>query len=61
MKRARTAALAVLDIRPTGRPVGVITQADIDRAAADGKDLNEVRIHELMAVTSGAPHGHPPV
>ena len=47
MKHAGTTALVVLDAK-TGQPVGIITEADIAHAVADGKDLNEVRIHDLM-------------
>ena len=47
MKHAGTTALVVLDAK-TGQPVGIITEADITHAVADGKDPNEVRIHDLM-------------
>jgi len=47
MKHAGTTALVVLDAK-TGHPVGIITEADITHAVADGKDPNEVRIHDLM-------------
>jgi len=47
MKHAGTSSLVVLDPQ-TGQPVGIITEADIAHAVADGKDLNEVRIHDLM-------------
>jgi len=47
MKRAGATALMVLDAR-TGQPAGIITEADIAHAVADGKDVNSVRIHELM-------------
>jgi CBS domain-containing protein len=47
MKRAGTTALMVLDAR-TGQPVGIITEADIAHAVADGKDVNSTRIHALM-------------
>jgi CBS domain-containing protein len=30
------------------RPVGIITATTIAEAVADGKDLNEVRIYDLM-------------
>jgi CBS domain-containing protein len=50
MRHARAGALVVLDTRHTGRPVGIITEADIARAVADGKDVNEVRVHQLMTV-----------
>ncbi len=47
MKRAGATALMVLDAR-TGQPVGIITEADIAHAVADGKDVNSTRIHALM-------------
>jgi CBS domain-containing protein len=49
MKHARATALMVLDT-VTGQPEGILTEADIAHAAADGKDLNEVRIRELMTI-----------
>ena len=48
MKHAGTSALVVLDGHETNRPVGLVTEADISHAVADGKDVNEVRIHDLM-------------
>jgi CBS domain-containing protein len=50
MKHADASALVVLDTQ-TDKPIGIVTEADIAHAVADGKDLNEVRIHQLM--TSG--------
>jgi CBS domain-containing protein len=47
MKHAGATALVIVDA-PTGKPVGIITETDITHAVADGKDLNEVRIHDLM-------------
>ena len=47
MKRADASALVVLDTQ-TEQPIGIITDADITRAVADGKDLNEARIRQLM-------------
>ncbi len=47
MKHAGTTALMVLDAQ-TGQPAGIITDADIAHAVADGKDVNRVRISELM-------------
>jgi CBS domain-containing protein len=47
MKHAGTTALMVLDAW-TAQPVGIITEADVGHAAADGKDVNRVRISELM-------------
>jgi CBS domain-containing protein len=47
MKHAGTTALMVVHAQ-TGQPAGIITQADIARAIADGKDLNDVRVHAVM-------------
>lgn len=47
MKHAGATALMVLDAR-TDQPAGIITEADIARAVAEGKDVNSVRIYELM-------------
>jgi CBS domain-containing protein len=48
MKHAGETALVVVDDELARRPMGLITEADISRAVADGKDVNEVRIHDLM-------------
>jgi CBS domain-containing protein len=47
MKHAGATALLVLDGH-TDQPIGIITQADITRAVADRKDVNRVRIYDLM-------------
>jgi CBS domain-containing protein len=47
MKHAGTTALMVLDPW-TGQPAGIITEADIAHAVADGKDVNSIRIYEVM-------------
>jgi CBS domain-containing protein len=47
MKHAGTTALMVTDVQ-TGQPAGIITEADITRAIAEGKDLNDVRVHAVM-------------
>jgi CBS domain-containing protein len=47
MKHAGTTALMVLNPQ-TGQPVGIITEADIAHAVADGKDVNSTRIYEVM-------------
>jgi CBS domain-containing protein len=49
MKHARATALMVLDAQ-TGQPKGILTEADIAHAVADGKDLNEIRIRELTTI-----------
>jgi len=48
MKHAGATALVVVDDELGQRPVGLITEADIVRAVADGKDVNVVRIQDLM-------------
>jgi signal-transduction protein with cAMP-binding, CBS, and nucleotidyltransferase domain len=47
MKHGGVSALVVLDAQ-TDEPIGIITEADITHAIADGKDVNEVRIRDLM-------------
>jgi CBS domain-containing protein len=47
MKHAGTTALMVVNAQ-TGQPAGIITQADVARAIANGKDLNDTRVHAVM-------------
>ncbi len=47
MKRAGVTALIVTQMQ-TGQPIGIVTEADISRAVADGKNPNDVRIYQLM-------------
>ena len=47
MKRAGAITLIVTKMQ-TGQPAGIITEADISRAVADGTNPNDVRIYELM-------------
>jgi CBS domain-containing protein len=47
MKRAGATALIVTQGQ-TGKPIGIITEADISHAVADGKNPNDVRIYQLM-------------
>src|SRR5215471_17320714 len=54
MKHARTTALTVLDGQRSNQPIGCITQTDIAEAMAQGKDLNETRIHDLIAHSHGS-------
>jgi predicted transcriptional regulator len=51
MKHAGASALMVLDAR-TGQPAGIIMEADIAHAIADGKDVNSIRVYELMTACS---------
>jgi CBS domain-containing protein len=48
MKRADATSIVVIDDEKARKPVGLITEADIVRAVADGKNLNEIRILALM-------------
>jgi len=48
IKHAGASALVVVDDEETKRPVGLITEADVVKAVADGKDMNDVRINDLM-------------
>ncbi len=47
MKHAGTTALIVADAQ-TGQPAGIITEADVARAVADGQNANDVRVHAVM-------------
>ena len=47
MKRADATALIVKQAQ-AGQPIGIITEADISHAVADGKNPNDVRIYQLM-------------
>jgi CBS domain-containing protein len=47
MRRAGATALVILHGQ-TSQPVGLITEADIVQLVADGRDADEVRIHDLM-------------
>jgi CBS domain-containing protein len=51
MKHAGATALVVLDGQETNQPVGIITEADIVHTVADGKNPNDVRIHDLMTTS----------
>ena len=48
MRHARATALVVVDDELTRRPLGLITEADIVRAVADQKDLDQIHIRDLM-------------
>ena len=49
MKHSGSAALVVLGAEDGNRPVGMITETDISGAVADGMDVNETRVHDLLA------------
>jgi CBS domain-containing protein len=48
MKHSGETALVVIDDQHARRPIGIITDADIAQAVADGKNVNEVRVHDVM-------------
>ena len=48
MRHAGATALVVLDGQDSNRPLGIITEADIVHTVADGRDVNEVRIRDVM-------------
>jgi CBS domain-containing protein len=48
MHRAGDSAVVVTANPDTSQPVGVITEADITATVAEGRDVNEVRIEELI-------------
>lgn len=48
MSHAGETALVVIDEEQARRPIGLVTDADISLAVADGKDVNVVRIRDLM-------------
>lgn len=48
MKHAAETALVVVDAEQARRPIGLITDADIARAVADGRDVNEIKVRDFM-------------
>jgi CBS domain-containing protein len=50
MKHSGATALVVVDDESSRRPIGLITESDIVQAVADGKNVNEVRIRDVMSV-----------
>jgi len=48
MKHAGVTALVVVDDDQAKQPIGIITEADIAQAVADGKDVNDLRIRALI-------------
>jgi CBS domain-containing protein len=47
MKHAGTTALLVVDAQ-SGRPTGIVTEADVTHAIADGQDVNDVWVGAVM-------------
>jgi CBS domain-containing protein len=48
MRHAGATALVVVDDEEARRPLGLVTEADIVRAVADKKDLDQILIRDLM-------------
>jgi CBS domain-containing protein len=48
MKHAGVTALVVVDDDQAKQPIGIITEADIAQAVADGKDVDDLRIRALI-------------
>jgi CBS domain-containing protein len=48
MRRAGDTAVVVTTDDESRRPISIITETDITRAVADGKNLNDSRIDELI-------------
>ena len=47
MKHGGTTALMVVDTQ-TGQPTGIITEADVAHAIADGQDVNDIWVDAVM-------------
>jgi CBS domain-containing protein len=47
MKHAGTTALVVLDAA-TDQPIGIVTDTDVAHVVADGKNVNDARISDVM-------------
>ena len=48
MHRAGSSAVVVTSDDEAHQPIAVITESDITRVVADGRDVNEVRIEEMI-------------
>lgn len=55
MKHHGATSVVVLDGERSNRPMGILTETDIARAEGDGKNLNTVRVHELLPHPRSAP------
>ena len=53
MKHAGTTALLVINAQ-SGQPAGIITEADVSHAIADGKDVNDVWVGAVMTTRPAA-------
>ena len=62
MKRSGDTALVVVRPDDTGVPIGVVTDADVTQAVADGRDLEQLRANDVLSrppvtVAPGTPVG----
>jgi len=48
MRQANDTALVVIDDVATQVPIAVITDTDVAQVVADGKDVNEIRVSDLV-------------
>jgi CBS domain-containing protein len=48
MKRSHDSALVVVSNDSIRSPLGIITDADVSQAVADGRDLEQVRVSDLI-------------
>src|SRR3954469_14536575 len=48
MRQANDTALVVIDDAATRVPIAIITDSDVAQAVADGKDVNNVRVSDLV-------------
>ncbi len=51
MRHAHTTSLVVVDDDQAKRPIGLITESDVVHAVADGQDVNDARIRDLMTMS----------
>ncbi|MGY1698208.1 CBS domain-containing protein [Geodermatophilus sp. SYSU D00766] len=49
MKRSGDTALVVTRADDTGVPIGIVTDADVSQAVADGHDLEQLRVSDVVS------------
>ncbi len=49
MKRSGDTALVVVEADGSGVPIGIVTDTDVSQAVADGRDLEQVRVGDVMS------------
>lgn len=55
MKRTGATAMVVVDDGASNSPVGFITESDLAQSVADGNNLNEIRLRDLMTTRRRSP------